>query len=116
MSSFTAATRTAARSFRSAPARRQLSSLGVALTLVCACAIDDRTLQNGRLALTRSDAGDAGARAADAGLDAADTEILPGRDPDRPEQPDEPKAPEPPRPIRALGEAVSTELVGGPTG
>jgi len=119
MSSPTIATQRARRLASSVRARGHLLHGGLALSLVLACEIDDRTLQNGRLTLTRADAGDAGADAADATPPGDDTEAsAPGSGkPDEPVEQDEPPLEQgEPRPIRALGDAVSSGLVGGLTG
>lgn len=100
-----------------APRCRRLVVALAGVSLVLACDIDDRTLQNGELRLTRADAGDAGA--ADAAPDAvapgdtgavAPKPVAPAPVAPAPDEPDEP------RPIRALGAAVPTGLVGGLTG
>jgi hypothetical protein len=121
MSSPIIATQSARRLASSVPARGHLLHWSAALSLVCACSIDDRTLQNGSLTLIRADAGDAGLDAGDAGAGegtGADTTLpTPGSgEPPEPADPAEPGTPAEPRPIRALGDAVSTGLVGGSTG
>lgn len=117
MSSSTIATPRDRRRASSALARGCLSVLGATLTLALACDIDDRTLENGQLRLTRADAGDAGA------ADAAPGEVAledSGAPPPKPTTPrpvvQDPATPDEPRPIRALGDAVPSGLVGGPTG
>jgi hypothetical protein len=96
----------------SAPARGRFLAFGAALSLACACDIDDRKLENGSLGLSRGDAGDAGADAGDGGPERGDG--LEPKDAAPPTTPED--DPAEPRPIRALGDAQLTGLVGGMTG